>query len=160
MKAQESKSVEKNKKPKLQDEKKARETMRNKRLSFWASSPQISMVRAFARRGLSLQEIATKMGITKPMLIQWIKESPQIREALVKSGVAATFAAEDMLEKKVRDGEAWAVELYLKTFHSSTYDPDKWIGCEPPETFETGIVNEIQDILDGVYIDETIKGDD
>lgn len=143
--------------PKKQETSKAEELLearaqaRNKRLNFWTQSPQTAMVRAWARRGLSLKEVAQKMGVSKPVLVSWIKESPMLRECFTKHGVSATYYAEDILEKKVAEGEPWAVELFLKTFQSGTYDPDKWIGCEPPKDGRTDVMLEIMDIVDGVY---------
>lgn len=129
----------------------AKTAARNKRLNFWEGPLQLSMIRSYARRGCSLEEIAKKMGVSKPILVGWIKESPTLRDALTKSNVMITYCAEDMLEKKVREGEAWAIEMYLKAFKSSTYQPERWIGCEPMEDNNTDMLLEVLDIVDGVY---------
>lgn len=129
----------------------ARQKDRNHRLTFWERPEQQAMLRSFARRGMSLNEIALRMGVTKPILVSWIKESIKLRTIFMENNVSSTYLAEDILERAVRDREEWAVKLYLKTFHSAIYDPERWIGCELPEEADTSLMLEVQDIVNGVY---------
>ena len=66
----------------------------------WLTDERLSLLRSYKRAGLTDEQVAEKIGIKPPTLIDWKKRFPQVSEAL-KSGFEDLVAnAEDALYSK------------------------------------------------------------
>lgn len=74
---------------------------------YWLSLDGLTLLRAWARDGLTDEEIATKCGICRDTLYEWKKRFPDISDALKKGKDAADIEVENALFKRAT-GYAYA----------------------------------------------------
>lgn len=94
----------------------------------WMKKEELILIQAWARDGLSEEQIAGKMGISASTLREWKNKFPAISAALKNGKEVVDIAVENALFKAAIAGEAWAVCFWLKNRR-----PDKWRD-KPPES--------------------------
>jgi len=67
---------------------------------YWLSPDGLTQLKAWARDGLTDEEIATKCGICRDTLYEWKKRFPDISDALKKGKDAADIEVENALFKR------------------------------------------------------------
>ncbi len=79
------------------------------------------LLEAWARDGLTDEQIADKMGITTSTLYDWKNKYSEISEALKKGKEVVDVEVENALLKSAKSGNITAIIFWLKNRR-----PDKW----------------------------------
>lgn len=79
------------------------------------------LLEAWARDGLTDEQIAEKMGITTSTLYNWKNKHSEISEALKKGKEVVDVEVENALLKLAKSGNITAIIFWLKNRR-----PDKW----------------------------------
>lgn len=87
----------------------------------WLEPDNILRLQAWARDGLSDEQIAHNMGITPSTLYEWKKKYPEISEALKKGKEVADIEVENALHELALSGNITAIIFWLKNRM-----PEKW----------------------------------
>lgn len=106
---------------------------------YWLTEDGLLLLSAWARDGLTDEELAAKMKIVPSTLYEWKNKFPDISEALKKGKEIIDIQVENVLLSKALDGEAWAVCFWLKN-----RKPNIW--RDKPVDIESGF-NEINQNL-------------
>lgn len=104
----------------------------------WMSTERLTVLRGWARDGLSDEQIAHNMGIATSTLYRWKKDYTEIAEALKKGKEIVDYEVENALLSKALGGDVTAMIFWLKNRR-----PDKW--RDKPDTTDK---NEGVQILD------------
>ena len=75
----------------------------------------LNKVESLASRGLTQQQIADALGISRTTLYGRIKESEQFEQAIKKGQAKGVASVSNKLYESAMRGEAWAVCFFLKT---------------------------------------------
>ena len=70
------------------------------KMESWLSSKQLALIEGWARRGLSEEQIAHNMGISRTTLYKWRKKSPRLAEAIGNGKEVADVEVENALFRK------------------------------------------------------------
>lgn len=65
----------------------------------WSSPNGLMMIRCWARDGLTIQLIASRMGITEPTFLDWRKSNPAFDEAMSEGKEVVDYQVENALLK-------------------------------------------------------------
>ena len=87
----------------------------------WVEPDGLILLQGWAREGLSEEQIAHNMGITRETLRVWKKKYSGISAALKKGKAVVDFAVENALLKKALAGDTTAQIFWLKN-----RKPDVW----------------------------------
>lgn len=88
---------------------------------YWLTDEGLTLLRGWARNGLTDKEIADNANINPATLYDWKKKYPEIDEALKKGKEVVDFQVEDALLKRALDGDTTAQIFWLKNRR-----PDRW----------------------------------
>ena len=66
----------------------------------WTSEEALELLRCWARDGFTQKEIASKIGVTQETFCRWLKEHPEIEEAISFSREIADYKVEAALYKR------------------------------------------------------------
>ncbi len=66
----------------------------------WLTDSGLTLLRGWAREGLTEGELAQRMGVTVATLRAWQSRFPELREALARSGQVLDYEVEEALLKK------------------------------------------------------------
>lgn len=72
---------------------------RESQVDYWLTEDGLLLIRAWARDGNTLEQIATKMGITRYALSNWRRRYPEIKEAIQTSKEIVDYKVENALLK-------------------------------------------------------------
>ena len=104
------------------------------KIKEWLQEDKLILLEGWARDGLSEDQIAKNMGITRPTLWDWKKKEINILNALKKGKEVVDFEVENALYKSAMEGNVTAQIYWLKCRRK-----DKW---GEKETTNNNDVNE------------------
>ena len=104
------------------------------KIQEWLQEDKLILLEGWARDGLSEEQIAKNMGITRPTLWDWKKKEINILNALKKGKEVVDFEVENALYKSAMEGNVTAQIYWLKCRRK-----DKW---GEKETTNNNDVNE------------------
>lgn len=102
---------------------------------YWLTEDGLLLLSAWARDGLTDEQIALKCDICRSTLSEWKIKYPDISDALKKGKEVVDIEVENALLKAALAGEAWAVCFWLKN-----RKPDAW--RDKPEVLQLNINND------------------
>ena len=94
---------------------------KNPRIARWEEPEQLVLLEGWARAGLSMEQIAHNMGISKDTIYRWLKLSPYISDAIKKGKEVVDFMVENALFTSALAGNVVAQIFWLKN-----RKPDAW----------------------------------
>lgn len=94
---------------------------KNARLEKWKEPENQVLLEGWARKGLSMEQIAHNMGISKDTLYRWIKTSSDISDAIKKGKEVTDFMVENALFTAAISGNVVAQIFWLKN-----RNPEVW----------------------------------
>lgn len=106
----------------------------------WLEAEGLLQLESWARDGLSDEDIAKKMGISRSTLNEWKKKYPDISDTLKKGKDVVDAAVENALLKRALSGDTTAQIFWLKN-----RKPDKWRDKQIVEA-EVG-VRKLEDLI-------------
>lgn len=80
----------------------------------WRTEDGLTVMSAWARAGLTDEQIASNMGCAASTLYEWKNKYPEIAEALKKSKDMADAEVENALYQKALSGDTTAMIFWLK----------------------------------------------
>lgn len=93
----------------------------NKRLAKWEEENNLVLLEGWARDGLSMEQIAHNMGVSKKTLYNWCDSSLHILHAIKKGKEVTDYLVENALFTSALTGNVVAQIFWLKN-----RKPDKW----------------------------------
>jgi hypothetical protein len=87
----------------------------------WQTPESLNLIKSWARDGLTNDQIASNMGISKTTFHEWRKKFPNFADAVKNGKDIADAQVENALYNAAILGEAWAVCFWLKN-----RKPDKY----------------------------------
>ena len=87
----------------------------------WLTPDGLMLLMAWARDGLSDEQLARKIGISTSTLYEWKNKHTDFADSIKKSKEVADFEVESALYKKACSGDVTAQIFWLKN-----RKPDKW----------------------------------
>jgi DNA-binding XRE family transcriptional regulator len=114
----------------------------------WLKPDGLILIEGWARDGLTDEQIAHNMGISRSTLKEWKKDYPAISAALKKTKEVVDREVENALYKKACEGDTTAMIFWLKNRR-----PNDW--RDKRETQLSGNVQTVPDRLVIEYADET-----
>jgi transposase len=114
----------------------------------WLTEDGLILIEGWARDGLTDEQIAHNMGISRSTLKEWKKDYPAISAALKKTKEVVDREVENALYKKACEGDTTAMIFWLKNRR-----PNDW--RDKRETQLSGNVQTVPDRLVIEYADET-----
>ena len=87
----------------------------------WLEPDSLLLISAWARDGLTDDQIANNMGISRSTLSEWKRKFPDISDALKKSKAVVDIEVENALYQAAIDGNMTAIIFWLKN-----RKPEKW----------------------------------
>lgn len=115
---------------------------------YWTSHDGLLLIEGWARDGLTDEQIAHNIGISRSTLKEWKKKYPALSAALKKSKEVADREVENALYKKALAGDTTAIIFWLKNRR-----PEDW-----RDKRETQLSGNVQTVPDRLVID--YGGDD
>ena len=115
---------------------------------YWTSHDGLLLIEGWARDGLTDEQIAHNIGISRSTLKEWKKKYPALSAALKKSKEVADREVENALYKKALSGDTTAIIFWLKNRR-----PEDW-----RDKRETQLSGNVQTVPDRLVID--YGGDD
>lgn len=112
----------------------------------WLTDDGLTLLRGWAREGLTNKELSLKMGVSRQTLQRWCREEPVLARALRDGKESADFKVENALYKTAMEGNVAAQIFWLKNRR-----PDRW--REQPR--QTASDDEIPR-----FVDDVTKTDD
>jgi hypothetical protein len=88
---------------------------------YWLTDEGLTLLRGWARDGLTDEQIADKCCIVSSTLYEWKKKYPDFSEALKKGKEVVDTEVENALYQKALAGDTTAMIFWLKNRR-----PDKW----------------------------------
>ena len=90
------------------------EVMAKPKYEYWLTPDGTTLITGWARDGLTNEQIAHNMGITRETLNQWTNKYADISDALKNGKEVADYAVENALYKKALTGDVGAIAFWLK----------------------------------------------
>lgn len=87
---------------------------RNAKYSEWLERDNLLLVQGWKRSGLSDEQIAKNIGISRRTFYNWINQYPQFKRATTIGKQHANFMVENALFKKAIEGNTTAMIFWLK----------------------------------------------
>lgn len=87
----------------------------------WLEPDNLLLLEAWARDGLTDEQIASNIGIRRETLCEWKKKYPNISNALKRGKEVVDIEVENALHKLAVEGNITAIIFWLKN-----RKPDKW----------------------------------
>lgn len=109
------------------------------KFQYWLSDDGLTLLQGWARDGLSDEQIARQMGISRSTLSDWKKKFPDISDALKKGKEIVDYEVENALLSAALAGNTTAQIFWLKNRR-----PKVW--REKPEVIEQEEVQIIDDL--------------
>ena len=110
---------------------------------YWISEDGLILIEGWARDGLTNEQIAHNIGISRETLNVWTKKYSDISDALKKSKDVVDRQVENALFKKACEGDTTAMIFWLKNRR-----PNDW-----RDKRETQLSGNVQTVPDRLVID-------
>lgn len=94
---------------------------KNRRIAKWEETENLILLEGWARDGLSMEQIAKNMGISKPTLYTWQEQSSDIFNALKKGKEVSDYMVENALFASAISGNVVAQIFWLKNRKSEAW---------------------------------------
>lgn len=88
---------------------------------YWTSPQGLTLIRGWARDGLTDEEIARNIGISRSTLYEWKKKYPDLSNTLKEGKDYADYEIENALFNAAKAGNVTAMIFWLKNRR-----PSKW----------------------------------
>ena len=98
-----------------------KKTFTKNKYLYWLSPQGLSLIRGWARDGLTDDEIAHNMGISRSTLYEWRKKYSDISDTLKEGKDSADYEIENALFNSAKSGNVTAMIFWLKNRR-----PNKW----------------------------------
>ncbi len=95
--------------------------MANGKYEKWRTKNGLTLLAGWARDGLTEEQIAAKMGISRSTLSEWKKKFPEIADTINKNKEIVDYQVESALLESALKGNTWA-----QTYWLNNRRPDKW----------------------------------
>ena len=95
------------------------------KIQEWLEEDKLILLEGWARDGLSEDQIAKNMGITRPTLWDWKKKEINIFNALKKGREVVDFEVENALYKSAMEGNVTAQIYWLKCRKKEKWGEEK-----------------------------------
>lgn len=89
-------------------------SMKGDKPENWISGTNAERLRGWARDGLTMQELAEKLGIAKSTLYSWMKKNEQFKAIISDNKEVADRRVEESLYQSALDGNVTAMIFWLK----------------------------------------------
>lgn len=99
----------------------AKKTGRKSKYAAFVERKGLVLVEGWARDGLTDEQIAHNIGISRSTLSEWKNKYPDFSDALKRSKEVADYEVENALFKKAKMGDVTAQIFWLKNRR-----PEKW----------------------------------
>lgn len=109
----------------------------------WLEPDSLILLKAWARDGLTDEQISQKMGIAVSTLYDWKNKYSEFSEALKKGKEVVDIEVENALYKLAIDGNITAIIFWLKN-----RKPNMW--RDKPTTDNIEILNKLDGLLQGL----------
>lgn len=93
-----------------------------KRIADWSKPENLILIEGWARDGLTVDEIAKKIGIGRTTLYSWMSKNPNIEDAIKIGREVADYVVERALYKKAASGTDTLAMMYWL----NNRKPEKW----------------------------------
>lgn len=114
------------------------------KFEYWLTEEGLTLLAGWARDGLTDEQIAHNVGISRETLSQWKKRFSDISDTLKKGKEVVDYAVENALLDKALRGDTTAQIFWLKNRR-----PDKWRDKVEPNTDDCALKRAIE-LLGGV----------
>lgn len=106
----------------------------------WLEKDNLTLLQGWARDGLTDEQIAHNMGISRKTLAEWKNKYGDICNALKKGKEVVDFEIENALAQSALDGNVTAQIFWLKN-----RKPDKW--KDKPVVDDSGIIEKLDKVI-------------
>lgn len=106
----------------------------------WLEPENLILLEGWARDGLTDDQIAKNMGISRDTLHEWKKKYSDISDTLKKGKEVVDYEVENALLQSALDGNTTAQIFWLKNRR-----PDKW--REKPANEDTAALEKLDEVL-------------
>ena len=118
--------------------------MANIKFEKWIEKENLILLEGWAKDGLTDEQIAHNMGITRKTLYRWKNKYGDIGEVLKKGKEIVDYQVENALLKAALDGNVTAQIFWLKNRR-----PDKWRD-KPHEPADDKELDRARQLLEGI----------
>ena len=119
---------------------------------YWLTNEGLILIQGWARDGLTNEQIAQNMGITRQTLNVWSKKYSSISDALKKGKEVVDYAVENALLKNALGGDTTAQIFWLKN-----RKPKQWRDKPEQDVLSAAVSAETQQTL--ITINKLLEGD-
>lgn len=105
----------------------------------WTTPERLETLRGWAVGGLTKEEIAKNIGISRTTIYEWMKKSPDFMNALHSGKDEADYRVVNALYKKALSGDTTAMIFWLKNRISKQWRDKQEIHNTFGEDFEISI---------------------
>lgn len=119
---------------------------------YWLTNEGLILIQGWARDGLTNEQIAQNMGITRQTLNVWSKKYSSISDALKKGKEVVDYAVENALLKNALGGDTTAQIFWLKN-----RKPKQWRDKPEQDALSATVSAETQQTL--ITINKLLEGD-
>ena len=130
---------------------------------YWLTDDGLLLLSAWARDGLTDEDIAAKMGIAIATLYVWKNKYTEVSEALKKGKEVIDIEVENALLKKALDGDVTSMIYWLKNRKPKQWRDKREVEYETTEKTLDSLIT-IADLIKNPIKNRTIedieKGDD
>ena len=88
---------------------------------YWLSEDGLTLLEGWARDGLTHDQIAHNLGVSRSTLAEWKKRFPDLSDALKKGKDVVDYEVENALLERAKGGDTTAQIFWLKNRR-----PGKW----------------------------------
>lgn len=88
---------------------------------YWLTADGLTLLQGWARDGLTDDQIAHNLGVSRSTLTEWKKRFPDISDTLKKGKEVVDYEVENALLERAKNGDTTAQIFWLKNRR-----PDKW----------------------------------
>ncbi len=118
-------------------------TISKGKYSEWLSDDRLILLGGWARDGLSDEQIAHNIGISRTTLYDWKNKFEDIADALKKNKEIADYEIENALFEKAKHGDVAAMIFWLKN-----RKPTKW--KDKPIADNEEVIKKLDEIIGGI----------
>lgn len=117
--------------------------MANGKYQKWLEPDGLLLLESWARDGLTDEQIADNIGISRSTLSDWKNRFPDISDTLKKGKDVVDVEVENALLELAKQGNITAIIFWLKNRR-----PDKW--KDKPTTENTDILEKLDKVIGGI----------
>ena len=97
---------------------------------YWLSKDGLILLSGWARDGLTDEQIASNMGITRSTLNEWKKKYPDISDTLKRGKDVVDYLVENALLRNALEGDTTAQIFWLKNRKPDAWRDKREVGVE------------------------------